>query len=117
MIVAVGLATAISALAMPWRVTFGLLLGGALSLVNYQWMCTSVGAIVSATHTDRPFAAQASRYILRYFFVAFIVALASGLHLVSLPATLVGLSSFVAAMLVEATREFYFAMVNREGIN
>jgi hypothetical protein len=36
------------------------------------------------------------------------------LRLVSLPWVLVGMSSFVVAMFVEAFREFYFAIIKRE---
>jgi hypothetical protein len=36
------------------------------------------------------------------------------LNLVSLPATLGGLSSFVVALFVEAFRQFYFAVIRRE---
>jgi len=36
---------------------------------------------------------------------------------VSLPATIVGLCSFVVALFAEAFRQSYFSIVNREGIN
>jgi hypothetical protein len=37
--------------------------------------------------------------------------------LVSLPAVLAGLCTFVIAMMVEAFREFYFAIIEREEIS
>jgi hypothetical protein len=39
------------------------------------------------------------------------------LELVSLPAVFIGLSTFVVAMFVEAAREFYFAIKEREEIS
>jgi hypothetical protein len=39
------------------------------------------------------------------------------LNLVSLPATIAGLSSFVVALFAEALRETYFIIIHREGIN
>jgi len=37
------------------------------------------------------------------------------LQMVSLAATLAGLCAFVPALFVEAVREFYFAIMHREG--
>jgi hypothetical protein len=39
------------------------------------------------------------------------------LNLLSVPAVLVGMSSFVVAIFVEAIREFYFAIIQREEIS
>jgi hypothetical protein len=55
-----------------------------------------------------------SRYIIRYFVVAGAAVAAYELRLVSLPALLVGLCSFVPALFVEAFRQFYFAIIRRE---
>ena len=40
-----GSAPIIGTVLAPWRVSFGLMLGGGLSLLNYHWLRTSVGAI------------------------------------------------------------------------
>ena len=107
-------AVAISALVAPWRTTTGLMLGGTLSLLNYYWLHSSVAAIFDINHqTERP-RARSSRYLLRYFVVSIVVLSAYQLHLVSLPATIAGLCSFVPALMFEAAREFYFVIMHRE---
>jgi len=111
-------ATAFAAIASmlfaPWRITTGLLLGGVLSLLNHHWLTTSTAAAFSVlVHGARP-RLSLVQYILRYVVVAAVVFAAYKLNAVSLTATLVGLSSFVAALFVEAFREFYFAFIHRE---
>ncbi|HWS53865.1 MAG TPA: ATP synthase subunit I [Pyrinomonadaceae bacterium] len=98
----------------PWRVTAGLLLGGALSLLNHHWLRTSVEAVFGATPPGGRPRLKASRYILRYFVVAAAVAAAYNLNLVSLAATFAGLCSFVPASLAEGLRQLYFAIARRE---
>ena len=99
-----------------WRVTTGLLLGGVLSLLNYHWLSGSTAAAFSVlAHGARP-RLKLAQYVLRYVVIATVVFVAYQLKAVSLAATLVGLSSFVVAMFVEALREFYFAFIHREEI-
>lgn len=118
MAVAVGIAVVVSAIVAPWRVTTGLLLGGLLSLFSHHWLRTSISAAFSgalATGAKPQFTSV--RYILRYFVVAVAVLVSYQLDLVSLPATIVGLCSFVVALFVEALREFYFVIIHREEIS
>lgn len=114
MCVAVAAAVLISAPIAPWRVTTGLLLGGVLSLFNHHWLRSSLAAIFSTAESGRKVKFNAARYVLRYFVIAGVVALAYTLNLVSLVATLVGLCSFVVAAMIEAFMQIYFAIVNRE---
>ena len=114
-------ATALAAIASmpfaPWRVTTGLLLGGVLSLLNHHWLSSSIAAAFSVlVHGARP-RLSLVQYILRYLVVATVVFAAYKLNAISLTATLVGLSSFVVALFVEAFREFYFAFIHREEIS
>ena len=46
MAVSVVVAATATALLAPWRVATGLLLGGALSLLNYRWLRTSIAALI-----------------------------------------------------------------------
>jgi ATP synthase I chain len=114
MIAIVALAVVGGATLAPWRVTAGLALGGALSIVNYHWLRSSIEAVLSNATDKRP-RLKLWRYIFRYFVVGAIVFAAYGLGIVSLPATLVGLSAFVPALFVEAFRQFYFSIIHREG--
>lgn len=113
MIVSVVLAVIAGTILAPWRVTLGLMLGGGLSLLNYHWLRTSVAAIFNVGPSERP-RARMSRYIIRYFVVGVAVFAAHQLRLISLPATIAGLCSFVPALFVEALRQFYFAIIHRE---
>jgi len=115
---AVGLAVIISAPFAPWRITTGLLAGGMLSLLNHYWMRTSISAgfDLALGQGIKP-QIKLVRYVLRYFVVGTIVFAAYQLNIVSLPATVAGLCSFVVALFVEAFREFYLAIINRKEIS
>jgi len=114
MIVSVVIAAGICAVFAPWRATTGVILGGALSVLNYRWLHTSVAAIFNINlGAERP-RAGASRYIFRYAVVGAVVLAAVNLQIVSLAATLAGLCAFVPALFIEALREFYFAIIHRE---
>ena len=117
MAIAVVLAVAFSAFFAPWRVSTGLLLGGALSLLNLHWMRSSIAAGFNQSRGAQRPQFKMARYVLRYFIIALAVFVAYKLRVVSLPATIVGLCSFVAALFAEALRELYFLIMRREEIN
>ena len=118
MVGAVASAVVISALFAPWRVTTGLLVGGVLSLLNHYWMRTSISAgfDLALGQGTKP-QIKLAQYVLRYFVVGTIVFAAYQLNIVSLPATVAGLCSFVVALFGEAFREFSFAIIHREENN
>jgi ATP synthase I subunit len=117
MLVALVLAVPVSALFLPWRVTTGLLLGGALSLLNHHWLRKSIAAALNVEVPGRRPRLKAAGYILRYFVIFTVVAVGYQLNVVSLPATLAGLCSFVVAMFAEAFRQGYLAITHREESN
>lgn len=112
MAASVTVAVIVSTFLAPWRVTSGLMLGGSLSLLNYHWLQSSVAAIFNVANDERPHV-RISSYIIRYFVVAGVAVGAYELNLVSIAAVFAGLSSFVPALFVEATRHFYFAFIRR----
>ena len=114
MVVSVICATIVSLVLAPWRVSFGLALGGGLALLNYHWLRISVGAIFNVDHAVRRPRVRISSYIFRYLLVGAVVLLAYELRIVSLAATIAGLCAFVPALFVEAFRQFYFAIIHRE---
>ncbi len=118
MMAAVALAVIISVPFAPWRITSGLLLGGLLSLLNHQWLQSSVAATFELAQGlgTKP-RIKLAKYFLRYLVVVAVVLPAYKLNLVSLAATIAGLCSFVVALFVEAFREFYFAIIHREEIS
>jgi len=114
MALAVMSAVVVSPFLGPWRVTTGLLLGGLLSLVNYRWLHGTVAAILHVDEAGQKPRPRIWKHAFRYLIIAGAVFAAYQLNLVSLPAILAGLSSFVVALFVEAFRQFYFAVIRRE---
>jgi ATP synthase I chain len=110
----VTLSVAVSLPLAPWRTTTGLLLGGILSLFNHHWLRSSLATVFGTAQSGRRVKISAARYVLRYFVIAGVVALAYSLNLVSIVATLLGLCSFVVAAMIEAFMQIYFVIVNRE---
>jgi hypothetical protein len=108
-------AVLLSATFEPWRVTAGLALGGALALLNHHWLRASVHTVfTNATLAGvRPKLSMA-RFVLRYFVVAASVFAAYQLGIVSLVATLVGLSAFVVAGVVEGFIQTFLIIAHRE---
>jgi hypothetical protein len=117
MAVTTALTVSVSAFVAPWRVTTGLLVGGLLALFSHSWLKNSAAAAIQlSTVGGRPHL-RLAQFLLRYIVIAAIVFATYTLNLISLPAVLIGLSSFVVAMFVEASREFYFAIIRREEIS
>jgi len=117
MAIATALSVGVAVFIAPWRVTAGLLLGGLLALFSHRWLKNSAAvAIHLSTVGGRP-QLRLAQFVLRYVVIAAAVFTAYTLDLVSLPAVLAGMSSFVVAIFVEAGREFYFAIIKREENN
>jgi len=114
MAIASALSVSVAAFIAPWRVTTGLLLGGVLALFSHRWLKNSAAAAIRLSATGGQPEWRLAQFVLRYIVVAAAVFAAYTLDLVSLPWVLVGMSSFVVAIFVEAFREFYFAITKRE---
>jgi hypothetical protein len=117
MAVTTTLAVGVSAFIAPWRVTTGLLLGGVLALFSHSWLKNSAAAAIRLSTAGGQPQLRLVQFILRYIVIAAVIFLTYTLELVSLPAVFIGLSTFVVAMFVEAAREFYFAIKEREEIS
>ena len=114
MLLVVAVAVIVSAIVAPWRVTSGLLLGGALSLLNFHWLHGSVAALLDMEKPGVKPRLRLWKHGLRYFVIAAAVFAGYQLNLISLAATIAGLCSFVPALFVEAGRQFYFGIIRRE---
>lgn len=112
MVLTVSVAVLTSMLLWPWRVTTGLLLGGALSILNHHWLRTSIAAALG-NGSGVP-QIRLARFVFRYFVITSTIFAATLLDLVSLIATLAGLCSFVVAALFEAFIQLCFVIVRRE---
>lgn len=117
MLIATGLAVVVSSVIGPWRVTTGLLVGGLLALLSHRWLKNSAAAAIElSVHGGRP-QLRIAQFVLRYLVIAAIIFSLYQLDVLSLPFTLWGMSTFVVAIFVEALREFYFAIIQREEIS
>jgi hypothetical protein len=97
-----------------WRITFGLMLGSALSFLNYYWLKISLRSLFDrATAGERP-RFTGFLYVLRYGALALTIALASQLKLITIAAALIGLLTFAIAILIEAFIQVFISIVNRE---
>jgi hypothetical protein len=87
------------------RMAMGALLGGALCLFNIRWLSGSVRAILSqaaVTQSGRVPSGAASKFVLRYFVIAAIIAIAlwSGyFHPLGIG---IGFAAFVGGVIIEA---------------
>ena len=117
MAVASALSVAVATFVAPWRVTTGLLVGGLLALFSHSWLKNSAAAAIQLSTGGGYPQIRLAQFLLRYLVIAAVVFAAHTLDLISLPAVLIGLSSFVVAIFVEALREFYFAIKQREEIS
>jgi hypothetical protein len=100
-----------------WRVTTGLILGGLLSLLNFHWLQTSIAAAFSQLEKGSRPRIRIARYVLRYLVVGILVYAGYKTDVVSLTATMIGLSSFVVALFAEALRETFLIITRREEIH
>ena len=116
MVSATGLAIAISSLIGPWRFTAGLAIGGLLALFSHNWLRNSVGAAVRLAAGGGVQQIRLLQFLLRYVVIGSAIFAAYYADVASLPGMLLGMSSFVVAILFEAVREFYFAIIHREEI-
>ena len=117
MAVATGVSVAVSAVIGPWRVTTGLLVGGLLALFSHSWLKKSAAAAIELSIGGGARKLRLMQFVLRYVVVAAVVFSLYQLDLLSLPAVLAGMSTFVVAIFAEALREFYFAIIQREEIS
>jgi len=111
------LAVAVSAFVAPWRVTTGLLIGGSLAIFSHRWLSNSAAAAIRLSIGGGIQQIQLFQFMLRYIVVAAVIFAMYEWDVASLPARLVGLSSFVVALFGEALREFYYAIIHREEIS
>ena len=111
------IAAGVSVFIAPWRVSVGLLAGGVLALFSHSWLKNSAAAAIRLSANGGVPDFRLAQFVLRYVVIAAFIFSAHMLDLISLPAVLACMSSFVVALMVEAVREFYFAIKHREEIS
>ena len=93
-----------------WRMTSGVLIGSVLCLFNLRWLKASTAAILApAVHTQDSRVPRwtASKFILRWFVlvvVAWLAVLSGAFDVLGIA---IGLATFVAAVMIEATYQVW----------
>jgi len=93
-----------------WRMALGVLLGGALSLLNVRWLHASVGAILQfASNTGNPAVPKwtVSKFFVRYGLIAAVMIFAIGSGWFELLGVGLGFAAFVGAAMIEAAYQAY----------
>jgi hypothetical protein len=92
-----------------WQWTAGILVGGSLAMLNFRMLQNSVrGLFRSASNSF------AILFFLRYVAIGLVVLLFYYLKAISMLGILLGISSFVIALMTEAIIQFYFVITKNE---
>jgi len=94
----------------------GVLIGGALSLVNYYWLKRSLKTVFEAAVEDGQPQFLAGKYILRYLVFGTILTIVYLTDAVPVIAVLLGLASFAVAIIFEAIIRLFNSFSNKKGL-
>ena len=92
-------------------------LGGLLALFSYRWLKNSAAAAINLSIGGARPQLSIVQFVLRYIVIGAIVFAAYRLNLVSLPAVLFGLASFVVAFLRGFERVLFRILSERKLID
>ena len=94
----------------------GVLIGGALSLVNYYWLKRSLKQVFDSAIAGEKPQFLAGRYILRYVTFGAVLTVVYLTKAVPVVAVLLGLASFALAIIFEAFIRLFKSFSNKQGI-
>lgn len=97
-----------------WRMTSGLILGCALSFANFIWSQNSLKALFEKNINSPKPQFSVVRYFLRYLIFAIIIGSAYHFDLISIVAALVGLLTFVTAVMAAGFIQIFSGLFKRE---
>jgi ATP synthase I chain len=85
-----------------WQFGFGFLFGGVLSFINYYWLNASLKTLFAAAQEGGKSPFTAAKYFWRYIAIGTILLAVFLSKLVPVEAVILGLVSFVFAVMIEA---------------
>ncbi len=88
---------------------FGIIVGGSLAMFNFHLLQNSVRGLFQTQSNS-----FAIKFFLRYVIIGLVIWLFFYLEIVSITSVLLGLSSFAAALMLEAIVQFYFVITKHE---
>lgn len=92
----------------------GVLIGGALSLVNYFWLKRSLKLVFDKAAEGEPPQFLAGKYFFRYLTFALVLAIVYLTKTVPIIAVLLGLASFALAIIFEAIIRIFNSFSNKK---
>jgi hypothetical protein len=114
--IVIGIAALVTAqVYFGWRISLGVLLGGAIGYVNFHWLKTVVEGIADlAAQSGTPVSSRGIvlRFLLRYFLMAVVGFVILTVSRESLYGFFAGLLVTVAALLCEGAYETYRAVTS-----
>ena len=111
MLVGLVIEIALSLFLADWKFVFGIVTGGSLAIINFWLLQSSVRGIFQTQSNT-----FAVKFFLRYVMIGLVVLLFYYLKAVSIIGILLGISSFVIALMIEALIQFYFVITKNEEI-
>ncbi len=101
----------LSLILADWQFTAGVIIGGSLAILNFRLLQNSVRGFFQTQLNS-----FAIKFFLRYIAIGLVVLIFYFLKTVSIIGILLGISSFVIALMMEAMIQFYFVIIKHEEI-
>jgi ATP synthase I chain len=111
LIISLVLECALSLILADLKFTAGIVIGGSLAMFNFYLLQNSVRGLFNTQSNS-----FAIKFFLRYVVVGLVIWLFFYLQIVSITAILLGFSSFVVALMLEAVAQFYFVITKHEDL-
>lgn len=93
------------------ELTAGIFIGGCLAIINFRLLQNSVRGIFQTQSNS-----FAIKFFLRYVIIGLVILTIYYFKIVSIFGILLGISSFVIALMIESMIQFYFVIVKDEEI-
>jgi hypothetical protein len=103
-------------LAVDGSFAAGVMLGGAIALVNYLWLSRTMKSMFGAAVAGQPVGSRSARFFFRYLVLGALLLLIYRSGAFPMIAVLLGLSSFAGAIVIEGlVRAFGGFFSDKEG--
>jgi hypothetical protein len=112
----VAIAVVIAALTADLKFMLGLVLGGALALLNYKWLHSSLRAVLAAGSQKAP-PGTLIKFVVRWLVIAAVAWAANKTGYFDAVAILAGLFAPAVAVMIEAAYATYKSVRTRENDN
>ncbi len=110
-IISLAVELGLSLILATWQFTAGIFIGGSLTIINFRLLQNSVRGILQTQSNT-----FAIKFFLRYAVIGLAILLFNYLQIVSVIGILLGISSLVIALMIEAFIQFYFVITKHEEI-